>query len=253
MKLLTTTQNKHLVSGLSEAVKDFEHLGTVLFAGRNVVKVLDIQGKRVNVKRFRTPNVINQLVYRFLRKSKAQRSFEYAQRLEKHHIGTPAPIAYAELYTAWGLGFSYYFSEQVDCDFTFRALITDDTIPDREEILKQYTQFVYQMHEQNIYFLDNSPGNTLITKNGDRYDFALVDLNRMKFYDIPYADRLKNFERLAPVKWIYDVMGAEYARLAGTNAEEAVTQMWLFTERFQEKFHRKRALKKKVKSFFGLK
>jgi hypothetical protein len=253
MKLVTTSSYKKLTNAVQQAMISFEISGTVLYQGRNVVKILEIAGERINIKRFRKPNLLNQFVYRFFRKSKAQRSFEYAKRLQDSQVGTPYPIAYAEQYTVWGLGYSYYFSQQLDCDFTFRALIYDDSIINREEILKYYVAYVFHMHEQGIYFLDNSPGNTLITKNASGYEFALVDLNRMRFYDIPYDDRLQNFERLAPVKWMYDIMGAEYARLSGTNPQEAIDKMWGFTEKFQEKFHRKRAAKNKIKGFFGLK
>lgn len=253
MKLVTTAAYKESQKVIEQAILSFDNAGTVLYQGRNVVKILDVVDERINIKRFKKPNILNQLVYRYFRKSKAQRSFEYALLLQKNEVGTPYPIAYGEQYTLWGLGFSYYISHHLDCDFTFRSLIHDDTIANREEILKQYTQYVFNMHEKGIYFLDNSPGNTLITKKGDRYEFALVDLNRMKFYDIPYADRLKNFERLAPVKWLYDIMGVEYARLAGTHAQDAVAQMWQFTQQFQEKFHRKRATKNKFKAFFGIK
>lgn len=252
MKLVTAKAYQNTSTAIEQAAVSFNQTGSVLYEGRNVVKILEIAGERINVKRFRTPNLLNKVVYRFFRKSKAQRSFEYAQRLQDHKVGTPHPIAFLEQYTTWGLGYSFYFSQQLDCDFTFRALIHDDTIKNRNEILRHYVAFVFHMHEQGIYFLDNSPGNTLITKNASGYEFALVDLNRMRFYDIPYEDRLRNFERLAPVKWMYEIMGAEYARLSGTNPQEAIDKMWGFTERFQEKFHSKRALKNKIKGLFGL-
>ncbi|MDP5077190.1 MAG: Kdo domain containing protein [Nonlabens sp.] len=249
MKLVTVTSYKNATSAIEQALENFQHSGTVLYQGRNVVKILQVGKERMNIKRFRKPNLLNQFVYRFLRKSKAHRSFEYAQRLQENGVGTPYPVAYCEQFTTLGLSYSYYFSQQVDCDFTFRALIHDDTIENREEILKQYVAFVFHMHEKGIYFLDNSPGNTLITKVGDNYQFALVDLNRMKFYDIPYVERLQNFERLAPVKWMYEIMGAEYARLSGTNAQEAIDQMWQFTEQFQYKWHRKERRKKAIKAW----
>lgn len=253
MKFKVANSHKLLTSTIKEVIASFDSNGTVLYEGRNVVKIFDLDGRRINIKRFRKPNLMNQVAYRFFRKSKAQRSFEYAQRLQENEVGTPFPIAYLEEYTTLGLGYSYYVSQQLDCDYTFRALIHDDTILNKEIVLQEYTQYVYHMHERGIYFLDNSPGNTLITKKGTKHEFALVDLNRMKFYDIPYQDRLQNFERLAPVKWIYEIMGAEYARLSGTNARETIDAMWNYTVAFQEKFHRKRRFKKSVKSLFKFK
>jgi hypothetical protein len=42
------------------------------------------------------------------------------------------------------------------------------------------------MHEASINFLDHSPGNTLIVKKSEgKYDFYLVDLNRMNLKIYP--------------------------------------------------------------------
>ena len=59
---------------------------------------------------------------------------------------------------------SFYLSEQVDCDLTYRELITDLNYPNYETILRAFTRFTYLLHERGIQFLDHSPGNTLIKK-----------------------------------------------------------------------------------------
>ena len=48
---------------------------------RNSLKLFQLEDKTINVKSFRIPNIVNQIAYRFFRKSKAQRSYEYANRL----------------------------------------------------------------------------------------------------------------------------------------------------------------------------
>jgi hypothetical protein len=142
-------------------------------------------------------------------------------------------------------------SAHLKVDFTFRALIYDERIENREDILRQYTRFVYKIHEAGVYFMDNSPGNTLIIMEGKIASFFLVDLNRMKFHTVPYEDRLKNFERLSPEKWMYEIMGDEYARILGKNSMEVIEKMWNYTEQFQEKFHKKKRFKKKLKALLG--
>ncbi|MGJ8685393.1 MAG: lipopolysaccharide kinase InaA family protein [Nonlabens sp.] len=238
----------YLKEPIQAAIERFDSIGRSLHDGRNAVKVIEVSGESLNFKRFKKPNAINKIVYRFFRKSKAQRSYEYATILKEKGIGTPDPIAYLEEKGTLSFKTSFYISKQLDCDFTYRELINDDSIPDKEQILKEYAQFMFQMHEAGVYFLDNSPGNTLITKVDDHYEFALVDLNRMKFYDIPWDDRLKNFERLSPQKWMYEVMGEEYATLSRKRPQETISQMWKYTQDFQEAFHRKKRMKKKFKS-----
>lgn len=239
-----------LKTDLLAAARDFDQLGTVLQDSRNTVKVITINGERFNFKRFKVPNLLNRIVYRFFRKSKAQRSFEYAQRLLNNGIGTPQPVAYFQEYNTIGLGSSFYISKQLDADFTFRDLIQDDTIADKEKVLRAYTRFLFNMHESGIYFLDNSLGNTLISVTAQGYEFALVDLNRMKFYDIPWDDRILNFARLSPVKWPFEIMGDEYSTLSRKrNPQTTIDQMWHYAQEFQYKFARKKKYKKKFKAF----
>lgn len=254
MQIYTHQHYDNKQATIAHIIDHFDQLGQVIYDGRNTVKKFDIDGKWYNCKRFKKPNIINKMVYRFIRKPKAQRSFEYAQRLLEKKIGTPRPVAYAIDIDGLGLGYSYYISDQLEADFTFRELINDDSIKDKERILRSYTAFMYKMHEAGVYFMDNSPGNTLIFRDqqGD-YQFALVDLNRMKFYDIPWQDRLRNFERLSPQRWMYEVMGDEYSLLSQKpNSNQTIEQMWVYTQEFQRKFQRKKRFKKRLKSLFKL-
>lgn len=214
---------------------------------RNSLKLFQLENLTINVKSFRVPNIINQIVYKFFRKSKAQRSFEYASKLLDLHIGTPKPIAYFELPTALLFKKSYYVSEHMDYDLTYRELSRDLDYPNHESILRAFTRFTYTLHENNINFLDHSPGNTLIKKVGEEYQFYLVDLNRMEFKPMDFETRIKNFERLTEHKSMVEVMSDEYAKILGESFEKVFSLMWKETESFQEKFHRKKRLKKKLK------
>lgn len=214
---------------------------------RNSLKLFKLENKTLNVKSFRIPNFINQLAYRFLRKSKAQRSFEYANKLQELGIGTPQPVAYYEYKTPLLFKKSYYISEQLDCDLTYRELTTDLNYPNHESILRAFTRFTYQLHENEINFLDHSPGNTLIKKTSDGYDFFLVDLNRMEFGAIDFETRIKNFAKLTIHKSMIEIMSDEYAKCSNKPYEHVFNRMWQDTQAFQEKYRRKRRLKKKLK------
>lgn len=229
-------------------IKNFKDEGKLFGDGdRNVIKLFEINNAVVNVKSFKIPNLINQIAYRFFRKSKAQRSFEYAQHLEKLNIGTPKPIAYFEESTLLLFKSSYYVSEHLDCDLTYRELTRDLNFPHHEEILRAFTRFTYQLHEHNVLFLDHSPGNTLIKLNDGDYQFYLVDLNRMNFKSLSLEERIKNFARLTIHKEMVEVMSDEYAKCVGENKNKIFEMMWSDTQKFQEKFYRKRRLKKKIK------
>lgn len=214
---------------------------------RNSLKLFDLTGMKINVKSFRIPNLINQIAYRFFRKSKAQRSFEYGVRLKSLEIGTPQPLAFYEYKTALLFKKSYYISEQQNCDLTYRELTTNFDFPDHENILRAFTRFTYMLHQKNVHFLDHSPGNTLIKKVDDNYEFFLVDLNRMEFKKLDFETRIKNFSKLTIHKFMIEIMSDEYAKCSGENYEKVFELMWSSTEAFQNKYHRKRRLKNKLK------
>lgn len=214
---------------------------------RNSIKLFKIRDMIFNVKSFKVPNFINQIVYRFFRKSKAQRSYEYANKLKKLDIGTPDPVAYYEFKTAFLFKKSFYISEHLNYDFTYRELTKDLNYPDHENILRAFTRFTYNLHEKGVNFLDHSPGNTLIKKKDSLYHFYLVDLNRMEFRSMPFKDRIKNFSRLTTHKSIVETMSDEYAKLIGTDYNKVFDLMWSCTQNFQEKFNNKKRLKKKLK------
>lgn len=215
---------------------------------RNKIKLFHLDAVTINIKSFKIPNLINKIAYKYFRKSKAKRSYEYAITLLKNGIGTPQPIAYFENYNWLGLADSYYISEHLQADLTFRELVQNPDYPDHENILRQFTQFTYDLHEKGVEFLDHSPGNTLIQKVREgKYDFYLVDLNRMNFHPVmDFDSRMKNFNRLTPKIEMLAVMSAEYATLYDKKYNDIFNKMCFFTTDFQVKFHRKIARKKKL-------
>jgi len=241
----------HISDKIEQYLQDFNTLGKLIVDGnRNKIKAYEIEGSSFNVKSFKIPNFINQIIYKHFRKSKANRSFEYANKLITFDIGTPKPIAYYEHFSFIGLQESYYVCEHLNYDLTFRELITNPDYPDYEKILRLFTEFTWQLHEKGIYFKDHSPGNTLIIKNSENYDFYLVDLNRMSFVKLDLEARMKNFSRLTPKKEMIYIMSDEYAKLSGENFEKVYEKMWFYTQQFQDKFHRKKQLKQ---TLFGKK
>ncbi|MFB9079879.1 Kdo domain containing protein [Flavobacterium procerum] len=233
-----------------ETIKNFNTSGKLFGNGdRNKIKLFDFEGKTINIKSFKIPNLINKIAYRYFRKSKAQRSFEYAVSLLEKGIGTPQPIAYLENFNVLGLRDSYYMSEHLITELTYRELVEIPDYPDRENILRQFTRFTFDLHEKGVEFLDHSPGNTLIKKTAGDYEFFLVDLNRMIFHEsMSFEQRMINFSRLTPYEEMVKVMSNEYSKFYKEHSEaEIFSRMWQLTADFQEKFYRKKRLKKKLK------
>lgn len=235
---------------IQECILTFQSSGILFGNGqRNKIKLFEWDDKTINIKSFKIPNLINKIAYRYFRKSKARRSFEYATTLLEKGIGTPLPIAYLENYNWLGLTSSFYVSEHLVTELTFRELVEIPEYPENEIILRQFTQFCFDLHEKGIEFLDHSPGNTLIKKVGDqKYAFYLVDLNRMNFHTTMDFDmRMKNLSRLTPKKEMIVIMSEEYAKFYPQSKEIVFEKMWFFTQDFQQKFAKKKRLKKRLK------
>lgn len=235
---------------IQECILTFQSSGILFGNGqRNKIKLFEWDDKTINIKSFKIPNLINKIAYRYFRKSKARRSFEYATTLLEKGIGTPQPIAYLENYNWLGLTSSFYVSEHLVTELTFRELVEIPEYPENEIILRQFTQFCFDLHEKGIEFLDHSPGNTLIKKVGDqKYAFYLVDLNRMNFHTTMDFDmRMKNLSRLTPKKEMIAIMSEEYAKFYPQSKEIVHEKMWFFTQDFQQKFAKKKRIKKRLK------
>lgn len=251
---LTSVMNKNIVSSvfndgeILEIIAAFKSSNELIGDGkRNVIKNVNFKNQKLTVKSFKKPHLINSVVYRFLRKSKAERSFRYAKILTSKGIGTPKPIGYVECFNYWRLTKSYYVSEYVDCDLTFREINKDFKSFKSKKILRAFTKFTFRVHENDILFHDNSPGNTLIKKTGKSYEFYLVDLNRMSFKKLTLHDRINNFSRLTSKKKIIKIMSKEYAKLTDNDKTNIFEIMNMSIRKFQHKFVTKKKIKRKLK------
>jgi len=233
---------------LASCIENFNTTGAVVCNGkRNLIKVFDLNKSSINIKSFKVPVLVNKVIYKYFRKSKARRSFDYATVLLNSGIDTPKPIAYVESYSFIGLENSYYVSEHFNSDLTFDDLVENVNYPERDTIIRQFTKFTFNLHEKGIEFRDHSATNTLIKKVTDgQYQFLLVDLNRMKFdVNMGFDRRMYNFCRLTDKEEIVATMSNEYSKLySGHNEVEIFERMWLLNKKYYLKLRNKRRIKK---------
>ncbi|HER40228.1 MAG TPA: Kdo domain containing protein, partial [Salinimicrobium catena] len=124
MNFIISEKYREQKEDILKLIKEFDQRGQLFGNGvRNKIKIFDLQGREVNIKSFKVPNLVNKVAYRFFRKSKAQRSFEYAHQLLSRGIGTPYPIAYAEEKDGPFFKKSFYVSEHLQSDLTYRTLV----------------------------------------------------------------------------------------------------------------------------------
>ncbi|MEC4005370.1 lipopolysaccharide kinase InaA family protein [Flavobacterium sp. SUN052] len=249
MKITIHPNYKNQEKAIIQLVIDFFESGDLIVKGsRNIIKSNFLGNEKVNIKFFQKPGILKSIIYSFFRSTKAKRSFNYANYLIEHKILTPFPVAYIEKRNAFGLlGESFYICQQIDYDFTIRELLHNPLFPEREIILQQFTEFTFKMHQAKINFLDHSPGNTLIVKKGTKkYDFYLIDLNRMKFQNLSVEKRMDNFKKMWLSKQMIKVIAKKYAELSYEPVDYLYFTLLDKTAQFKRKTARKKYLKRKI-------
>ena len=118
---------------------------------------------------------------------------------------------------------------------------------DWDLIIKEFTQFVFKIHENDILFKDLSPGNVLIKKEKKSYIFYLIDLNRMKFQPLSLDQRLQNFIRLSLTDEMIPIIAKEYSYYSNKNYNFIIDQL----HKKNTIFIKKKERKKKIKKFLG--
>jgi len=218
----------------------------VIYDKRNIIKIVEFESKKYVVKYFKIPHLLNQIIYRFFRDSKAKRSFYNSMRLRQMDVHTPEPIGYIEFPIRFRFKESFYVSEFFDFDFEIRAVFTDENFEDRENILQKFIEYTYMLHKKGVYHIDYSPGNILIKKEANNYIFSIIDVNRMKFIEFDNNLRMKSISKLTNSKEDNHFMVQHYAKVS--NIDEITLQNALDTAlKEQEKYLANKKRLKKIK------
>lgn len=196
--------------------------GEVIHSRRNELRDMTFSGVDMIVKSFAVPNLVNRLVYGVFRKSKAQRSYEYAEKLSSLGIKSPAPIAYYTERCGLLFSHSYYISQKSTCRYTFYDVIDNVKLENRELYLRCVGRMTAKMHEAGVYPLDYSGGNILLDVVEGEPQFELVDLNRMSFGRIDMDRGCRGFERLNVEPSALAIMAQEYAKERGFDEAKCV-------------------------------
>ena len=192
---------------LKEALKDMPGMfdrkeGQLLFDGRNQVRLVEINGYPIVLKRFRKRDFIGQLKHTFIRKNKARRAYEKAHELLRRGFDTPYPIAYLET-RRFGIIRRVYFA----CEYTtaqpIRLRLIDQQPFDKDFAIA-YAGYIAHLHEAGILHRDLNSVNVLFTEKDGQIHFQLIDINRMHFYRHPVSKK-KSMKEWNLFWWLSDV------------------------------------------------
>lgn len=191
---------------------------------RNTVELVSVDGKPMVVKRYKKTNMLTGLIYTLLRKSKARRAYEHALELIKRDIATPFPVAYFEKNRCGLFHTGYFISEYVDLPPVSELFYTDRLSPEEHYLLADnLSRFTLTLHLKGIVPLDYNTGNILVAKEGDRYRFSLIDINRMRIGHVPkIKEAMTSFFQLGTYPHDYLGLLEPYVWERGFDFEEAL-------------------------------
>ncbi|AXH10232.1 hypothetical protein CP960_03705 [Malaciobacter halophilus] len=200
----------------------FEENSNTIHKARNELKVIEYKGVKTVVKGFKVPNIINQIAYAYFRDSKAKKSYKNAIKLKNLGLNTPEPIGYIEFYKNFLFKESFFIAKKYEYDFTIREPLRNKQLKNREDIIKKFVEFTYNLHKNSVYHKDFSAGNTLVSINDNNYEFSVVDINRMEFKTVDLETGLDNFAKL----WLDEddiiLIATTYSNLVNADKNEAI-------------------------------
>lgn len=202
-----------------------------IHVGRNLIKVMEVDGLLLNVKRYHVPSFLNRIVYSFFRTPKGKRAFTYPRVLLQKGFETPQPVAYVEERIGGLIGYSFFISLQCPYRRKFYEFGNAD-IEECREVVTAFANLTARLHEAGIYHCDYSPGNILFDYVDGRYHFSLVDINRMEFGPVNLEKGCANFARLWGQKGFFMQLAKDYALARGADEDYCLERILYYRRKF---------------------
>ncbi|WP_085537277.1 glycosyltransferase family A protein [Massilibacteroides vaginae] len=207
--------------------------GERIYKGRNELRLFKEGKYDLVVKSYKRPHLINQIVYGFLRSSKAERSYRYGLILLKNEIKTPQPIAFLTRRRWLLFNDSYSVSLKSELPYIYNDL-KKRHFERQDEIVEQIARTAAYMHEKGFLHKDFSGGNILFDDDKKDINVELVDLNRICFKKVGKDDGCKNLERLSSTNEITSLIGKTYAIERGYDPDSFVKRMNIYIKAEEE-------------------
>lgn len=241
-KIVVNPDFENLRSYVESLPENFDSRGEILEARRNIIRIDSPMGTKLVIKSFRRIYLANRIRYSYFFPSKAKRAYEYAMMLIKNGFNTPAPIGYIEVWRLGLISDSYFICEFTD--FQPLSTLADAPLESNRELITEFAAFTSQLHQRQLYHVDYSLGNILFKRINGRYEFSLIDNNRMIFGPVTFNKGIKNLVRLGlPMDQLIFII-KKYANMMNWDEDLSLK---LF-QGYKTKELRKREMKKKIKS-----
>lgn len=245
MKIVINPEYSSLESFVNDLHDNFDSSGEAIHDSRNTIKIIYTpEGKRLVVKRYKRPNIINRFAYTLVRGTKAKRAYHNAFKLLEKGIETPIAIAYVDVHKgALGLvDTSYLVTEYTDA--IGLKEVVNEKADVKLKVLDGFISFIIDVHSKGVRHLDLTYTNCRYKVEDDgSVNFCLIDINRMKFQKMTRRRSLLNLRRLCESDDFRDRLAIAYAEKIGWDVDDTLEEFI----KMHTDYHRKRELRQGLK------
>ncbi|MDL2266064.1 tyrosine protein kinase [Parabacteroides sp. OttesenSCG-928-G07] len=231
MKVEINPVYNHLSSFIKSIPSKFDSLGTIIYQARNTLRLIEVGGLPLVVKRFKRAHIINRFIYGTFRSSKAERSYINAVKLLEKGVNTPIPVGYIEEYK-FGLRYSYYITLKASFAHEIREFCDMEDVEPYSNILEAFGLFTARLHNKEVIHVDYSPGNILFDFIHNKPVFTVVDINRLRFGKLTEEQSYHNLRRLWLTDQAYTIIARSYAKGRGFDEEKAIERILYHKNKF---------------------
>lgn len=221
MKIVIAAEFEYLREWLSSICLQEVDTDDTLHNGRNKIMLCTSPlGEKFAVKKYKRHDLIKRIAYTFFKHNKAKRAYENARELRGRGFETPQEIAYVEEYRFGFVTQVYYVCAYTSCCAIRSELIDCESFD--EGLATAYARYVVSLHKAGVLHRDLNPTNVLYKKSPDGYEFELIDINRMCFYDseVPKAESMENLTLFWWLSDVYKYILNVYAAHRGWSADD---------------------------------
>ena len=217
------TLNKECPSLLKyceELPDSFNRLGTVLYAKRNTIRKVTLDGRDFVVKCYKRPNPLASIGYGLQKTSKARKAYLNGLELVKRGFRTPMPYAAVEIWKGLWLKECYYICGVCDAETDLAETLNKPELCD-PYIAEKFATYVAELHKAGIMMIDLNSTNVLFNRQDlllpdAKKWFQLIDINRMKFKEADKGEtfslkqRLENLTRFTGRMDVFEMVAKYY-------------------------------------------
>ncbi len=160
-----------------------------------IVSIFNDEENRICIKQFCYPHWWDRFREHF-RLSKGLKAWLGGNGLRARGVSSIKPLALMEQKSWFGRTESFFVMEASKAEEEMDRYICKefDGMKEKRNFIKAFALWLYQLHQRNIYHQDMKACNILVSRNGQMWDFKLLDLEDVRLNE--KIDEKKLFKNL---------------------------------------------------------